>query len=330
MSNELLLQKKIENKKDEVLISLINALRRTIMCDVEVYAIDMESTVFYENSALLDNEFLNKRLSLIPIRSDHADVIYENVRVECKIKNNTPEMKSVYVSDFEFKDDKGAVLQKEFCRFPSILFAKLKPNQSISFETRLKKSTSQKSGANFNPTAVCVHTFEIDEAALETHIKEKGMNESEAKSFLLDQAELFYQKGNGGIPSIYNLTLESVGQLLPTQIYESGVEKLRNRILIAKGEMNLKNSEKISITKNKNSDEVYDVVFMDENDTLGNLLSEYLCQDEEVKYIGYRLVHPLKYEMHMKIILHENNDKEHIAKKYIDIMNRILKIMEIL
>ncbi len=92
--------------------------------------------------------------------------------------------------------------------------------------------------------------------------------------------------------------------------------------------MNLKNSDKISISKNVKSDEVYDVIFMEENDTLGNILSEYLSHDEDVKYIGYRLVHPLKYEMHMKIALHNDNNKEHIAKKFIEVMNKILTIME--
>ena len=91
---------------------------------------------------------------------------------------------------------------------------------------------------------------------------------------------------------------------------------------------NNKNSEIVSIQKNKKSDEVFDVVFMKENDTLGNILSEYLSIDEDVKYVGYRLVHPLKYEMHMKIVLNKNNSKENIIKKYIETINKIIKIVD--
>ncbi len=325
---ELFFNKSIDNKNGQIFISLINGLRRTIMCDIDVYNIDVESTKFYENNCALDNEFLNKRLSFIPIISDYEDIVYENVRIEFKIKNNSQDMKSVYVSDFQFKDDKDNVIQKEFCRFPNILFTKLKPNQSISFETRFKKNNSQYGGANYNATCPCVHTFEIDNTALQAKIKEENMSESEAKSFVLDEAEIYYKKSANGTPGVYQFHIESVGHLNAKNIYELGIEKLKERIMIAKSEMNLKNSEKISIIKNKKSDEVFDVIFMEENDTLGNILSEYLSIDDEVKYVGYRLIHPLKYEMHMKIVLNKNNDKEHIAKKYIETMNKILKLIE--
>jgi DNA-directed RNA polymerase subunit L len=326
--DKLYFNKSIDNKNGQIFISLMNGLRRTIMCDIDVYNIDVESTKFYENNCALDNEFLNKRLSLIPIISDYEDIVYENIRIECKIKNNTQDIKSVYVSDFQFKDDKDNVIQKEFCQFSNILFTKLKPNQSVSFETRFKKNNSQYGGANYNTTCPCVHTFEIDNDALQAKIKEENMNEDQAKSFVLDEAETYYKKTSNGNPGVYNFHIESVGHLDAEKIYTIGIEKLKERIMIAKSEMNLKNSEKISIIKNKKSDEVFDVIFMEENDTLGNILSEYLSIDDEVKYVGYRLIHPLKYEMHMKIVLNKNNDKEHIAKKYIETMNKILKLIE--
>lgn len=333
--------KQIENKNGSIFVSLINGLRRTIMCDIDVYSIDMDSTVFYENTCVLDNEFLNKRLSLLPIISDYEDIVYENIRIECKVKNNTQDIKSVYVSDFEFKDDtkseqsnkigdKTNVVKKEFCRFPTTLFTKLKPNQSISFETRFKKNNSQNGGANYNPTCACVHTFEIDQNALQSKIQEEKMNEEEARTFILDEAETFYQKAPNGTPGIYNFYIESVGHLDAETIYKKGIEKLRERLIVARSEMNLKNSEKITIVKNKKSDEVFDVIFMNENDTLGNILSEYLCANEEVKYVGYRLVHPLKYEMHMKIVLHQENNKEHIVKKYIEVINQVIELLDTL
>ncbi len=219
MSVQLFFEKKIINKNNQIYISLINAIRRTIMCDIQVYCIDQDSSVFYENNCALDNEFLNKRLSLIPIISDYKDVVYENIRIECKVKNNSQDILSVHASDFQFKDDKGEVIQKEFCYFPEILFTKLKPNQSVSFETRLIKNNSQYGGANYNPTSVCVHTFEIDKEAVDRKIKEDGLNESQARTFILDDAETYYQKTDSGLPAIYNFKIESVGHLLPENIY---------------------------------------------------------------------------------------------------------------
>lgn len=328
--DKLFFEKSIENKKNDIYISLVNGLRRSIMCDIDVYCINMDDTIFYENTCNLDNEFLNKRLSLIPIISDYDDVIYENIRIECKIKNNSQDMKSVYFSDLEFKDDKEKVISKEFSYFPKTLFAKLKPNQSISFETRLTKNNSQYGGANYNPTCTCVHTFKIDENAIQNKIKEAGMNEAQSKSFILDDAEFYYVKTESGLPQTYFFNIESVGHLSGETIYKTGILKLKERLNNAKNELNNKNSEIVSIHKNKKSDEVYDVIFMKENDTLGNILSEYLSLDKDVKYVGYRLVHPLKYEMHMKFVLNENNNKENIIKKYIETINKILKIVDTL
>ncbi len=320
----------MEKKKNDIHISLINGLRRLIMCDIEVYCINMDDSIFYENTCNLDNEFLNKRLSLMPIISDYNDIVYENVRIECKIKNNSQDMKSVYFSDLVFKDDKDKIISKEFSYFPKMLLTKLKPNQSVSFETRLKKNNSQYGGANYNPTCTCVHTFKIDENAIQNKIKETGMNETEARSFILDDAEFHYVKTESGLPQTYFFNIESVGHLTGESIYKEGIQKLKERLNSAKSELNNKNSEIVSIQKNKKSDEVFDVIFMKENDTLGNILSEYLSIDEDVKYVGYRLVHPLKYEMHMKIVLNENNNKEGIAKKYIETINKIIKIVETL
>lgn len=326
--NNLFFEKNIQNNQNKYHISLINGIRRSMMCDIEVYCVDMDQTIFYENTSVTDNEFLNKRLHLTPILSDFDDVIYENIRIECKMKNNTQDITSVYVKDFIIKDENDKIINKNFFAFPDILFTRLKPNQVISFETRLKKDNSQFGGAAYNPTCTCVHTFEMDENAVKDKIKELALNETESKSFMLDDAYQIYKKNNVGNPLVYKFNIESVGHLPPNKIFTEGIQMLKARILNAKNEMNTKNSEKITITKNKKSDDVFDVVFMYENDTLGNILSEYMSEDPEIKYVGYRLPHPQKYEMHMKISLEKENTKENIAKKYLETMTKIIKILD--
>jgi DNA-directed RNA polymerase subunit L len=327
----LIFEKRIENPKSEYGVSLINAIRRTIMCDVDVYCIDMDATEFFENSKVIDNEFVNKRLSLIPIISNYPDVDYDAIRIECKTKNNTQDALYIYFSDLVFKDATGKPIEKPFSYFPTVPVTKLKPNHSISFETRLKKSTSQADGAAFNPTCTCVHTFEVDKEALEAKITELGFSEKEANSFRLDNGEQYYKRAsNSSAPGAYHFRIESVGHFPAAEVYQQGIEKLRERLLRAKAEINVKSSEKIVISRNKKSDEVYDLVFYDENDTLGNILSEYLAQEPDVKYVGYRLSHPQKYEMLMKITLAENNNKEGIVKKYIEVINKILKLLDTL
>ena len=54
----------------------------------------MGKTVFFENSSMIDNEFLEHRLKLIPINCDYIDSIskdYENIVISCKKQNENNE-----------------------------------------------------------------------------------------------------------------------------------------------------------------------------------------------------------------------------------------------
>ena len=65
-------------------VGLANALRRIIISEIPTMAI--ESVTFYENSSILDDEFLALRLGLIPIKTDPAgpDQIAGYLRKFCK------------------------------------------------------------------------------------------------------------------------------------------------------------------------------------------------------------------------------------------------------
>ena len=78
LNNDTLTFDLVNDKKD-IKISLANAIRRTIISDIQVYAIDDKTVVFHENNSVLNNEFLKHRLSLIPINSNLEGVDYDNL-----------------------------------------------------------------------------------------------------------------------------------------------------------------------------------------------------------------------------------------------------------
>jgi DNA-directed RNA polymerase subunit L len=66
-----------------------------------------------------------------------------------------------------------------------------------------------------------------------------------------------------------------------------------------------------------------DVYFMDEGHTLGNLLTTYLSQhhiesyddgstdersDPRLSYVGYKIPHPLRHEMYIRIAMHKDTE----------------------
>ena len=141
----------------------------------------MGKTVFFENSSMIDNEFLEHRLKLIPINCDYIDSIskdYENIVISCKKQNeNNENLISVYPSDFVCKIGDTELENAKIFPYPDILFGKLKMNQKISFESRLVRNNQEYGGYFFEPVSKCVYTFGIDEK--KSNEMMKSMSEEE-------------------------------------------------------------------------------------------------------------------------------------------------------
>lgn len=327
-TNPLVFKKRIENAENEIHISLINGIRRTMMCDIPVYVFDEERTTFFENTSVLDNEFLKTRLTLTPIRCDLEDVPYENLVFTCRVRNTESGTKSLYMRDFEVEADGKKIDPSTIFPYMDLPLARIKTGQSIALESRLKRNNSQFGGAAYNPLCTCVHTFEMDEAAARAKMDELGLSEKDRIPFMLDDAYQIYKKNPVGNPGIYEFHLESVGHYDVEDIYQIGKELLITRLRLVKDELRVRNSEKVIIDKSTKSEEVFDIFFQEENDTLGNILSQFLCEEANVYYVGYRVPHPLKYEMVMKIRLKENNTKEGVIQALDGIIDKIIGIIQ--
>ena len=313
---------------DKIKISFANALRRIMISNIHVHV--MGKTVFFENSSMIDNEFLEHRLKLIPINCDYIDSIskdyeniYENIVISCKKQNeNNENLISVYPSDFVCKIGDTEVENSKIFPYPDILFGKLKMNQKISFETRLVKNNQEYGGSFFEPVAQCVYTFGIDET--KSNEMMKSMSEEEQKKFSTLDIARVYSKTATGEPSIYNFNYTSIGFYPCMYILKKGIEILTNKLLIIKNEMKKTNSVKLYIYQNKENTNFINFDINDENDTLGNMLATYLTADKDVFFAGYIIEHPLKKNFILKIQLRENNSVENIILKITEIIDLLL------
>ena len=103
--------------------SFINALRRTIMADVSVLAI--EDVTFYENSSIMFDEFLAHRLGLLPIKTD-LKTYKEDEKVTLILEKEGP--CTVYSKDIKSVDPKIEVVDK------NIPLLELKKGQRVKIE----------------------------------------------------------------------------------------------------------------------------------------------------------------------------------------------------
>lgn len=320
----------LNNEASEIRISLANSIRRTIISDISTYTIDDESIVFYENNSMLNNEFLKDRLILVPIISYLENINYDNLVISCKKENNDENMENIYVSDFIVKDiETNDILDNNMIfKYPNILFGKIKTNQQVSFEAKLKKNSYQHWKSASCPVSQCNYVFKIDNNKVNEIME--NMSESEKKNFLTQEVQRIYEKNKIGEPNVYQFQIESNGFYEPRNIVILGIRALVERLNNVKIEFFNTKSKKISVFHNDENPDFFNFLIDKENDTLGNILSTYLTYQPNVFYCGYVIEHPLNHNIILKIKLNENNNLENILKiigEQIDFLINILEKM---
>lgn len=315
----------IKNNEGKIYTSLVNAIRRTILSDIKTWCINPNETTFFDNTSVLNNEFIAHRLSLVPIRCD-IDVNYDSIIIECKKKNEEEDVIGVYVDDFVVKDKKSDKTIDNNLIFPytRILLANLRYNQSISFECKLEEKAPCEKDASSAHCCVCtcVHTFVTDEERVAE--ESKNMTEEEKRMYFKERV---YETNKYNQPVLFNMNIESIGQYEQTKIVRMGIEMLKERI--NKLLMDIRNrNERVRIQLDSVYGDIYEIIVFDENDTLGNLLTQYAGLNPIMDYTGYVIRHPLRKEMLMKFKLKENNTFDNVYSIIEEGKNKIFAILD--
>lgn len=322
----------LNNTSTEIKISLANAIRRTMIANIDVFLIDISKITFFENNTIYSNEFLKHRLSLIPIISNIDNLNYDNILISCKKKNNDEVIESIIVNDFIVKDiEKDIVINnEEFFKFPNILFAKLKTNDFVSFECKLVKNNSENGGSFFSPVCGCIYTFKMDDKEINTVTK--NMNENEKKTFMTQDNERIYEKNKIGEPMVYKFNIEISGFYDAKTIIKKSIDVLINKLMNINNEFkNLENSNIITLRNDTNDiNNFYYFIIDNENETLGQLLTTYCNDDKNILYCGYVIEHPLKKNILLKIKLEDTNKNKDLENIIITISENINYLINLL
>lgn len=318
----------LNNNIKDIKISLANAIRRTIISDIPTYAINENEVIFYENSSMLNNEFLKHRLSLIPINCELEDINYDNLIISCKKTNSEETITSVYVKDFIIKDSlKNEELDIfKIFKYHNILFAKLQYNQTIYFDAKLIRNNLEYGGSVFSPVSVCMYTFKTDEKMVKSITED--MDEYEKRRFYTQEVERIYSKNEIGEPYAYQFSIEANGFYQPKTILFFGLEYLIKRLNNVKIEFRNKKSKKISLVYNNDNPDFFEFLIDHENETVGNLMSTYMTYYENVFYCGYVIEHPLNNNILFRIKLKENNTLENTIILIEGCFDMLINILE--
>lgn len=124
------------------------------------------------------------------------------------------------------------------------------------------------------------------------------------------------------IKNIYDFYLESIGTMTPKLIVKSAIETLGDKISSVLKDLK---DDIIVIRKADVGFESYDINLIDQDDTLGNLISTYAYADDRFSYSGYQIPHPLNNLMLVRLALKNNNTIDNLKKVFNDLLVHIRK-----
>lgn len=333
------IQFKITNKKDYIYeVSIINALRRIILMNLEIFCIDRENIFFQRNTSIYSEDFLTQRFSLLPLNFEVLSKLdISKIEIHFNASNSDiVEPSAFYSKDLKFYyGDKDTPIEERklltnIITIPNILLLKLKPDQHIDSIMYLKKGTHKEDGAMFCPVSKCVYFFETDKKLFSSEISKLDVPKQRELSPIL--REKLYLKNSENIPTLYNFHIECDNILPIKVIFPMGCDHLISLLEYWQNEIkNVEVSSNLSIETSPTNMKGYDFIFEKSDDTLGNIIQTYGLKDKEIKYIGYHIPHPLDRKLFVRIAL--TNEKLGIKSyenKMINILKILVKIVQIL
>lgn len=297
-------------------VSVINAIRRTILTDIDTVVIDPNNINIIKNTTQFNNEILKQRLACIPVHIKDLSKSIDNLSLEIHVHNDEDHIKNVTTEDFMLKDSiQNTLLKKEnrdivFPKNPItgdyILFSRLKPKitneiggEILHIQATFKIATAGENGS-YNVVSTCGYGNTIDEGKIadekqkfETSLEEKGVTDDILSDKLLNwenHTSKRYFKENS-----FDFVLESIGIWSNREIIGMACKSIISRLekikkLSKDGDISIETSP----TAMKNS---FDIRLENETYTIGKLIEyvlhyEYLLNKKTLSYVGFLKPHP--------------------------------------
>lgn len=326
------------NKHNNILISLVNGLRRTIITDIPTIGFDIESLSGFDNPNLqilknkskYHNDYLAHRISLIPvsitnfisnIKTNGFYLNASNVEIKMAIEdldiskfkfklsvsnNNNALGVSIYVKSDDMKvyyDDNELNNSSYNFITPNIIIGKLLP---------LKKETDIPETLNFvatpslgyghmhtrwSPTSNIEYWFEENHEEIQNLTS--TLDESKAKKIRIEQSQRIYYKNDDENPMIFNLKYKSKGSIDNYTIFKQSLSILKNKI--SEYRNNLQTGKDMTFSYDTNAMGALDITTTTAGHTVGNIIVEYARYHKGVNYIAYKVPHPLRDDMIIRI-----------------------------
>lgn len=324
-------------------VSFANAIRRTILSEIPVVAIQTEhyetnQCNFLVNTSRLHNEILKQRLSCIPICIKELDLLPGKYVLEVDVSNDTDNMMYVTTEHFRIKNkvsDNYLTKEETVKIFPPnpktnyyIDFARLRPKisdsipgEQIKFVADFSISSARVNGM-FNVVSKCAYGNTPDLAAVEGAWE---ANEGKLRAEGATADEIGFQKRNfllldaqrQFIPDSFDFVVQTIGIYENIELFRKACAVLQNKFVdliqaIDTDTLLILNSE-------STMDYCYDVILEHEDYTIGKVLEyilyeKFYVQDKSLSYCGFKKFHPHNEESTIRLAFSQNTDRNMVRQ----------------
>jgi DNA-directed RNA polymerase subunit L len=303
-----------------------------------------------KNSTPMSNEMLAHRIGLVPIHVQKPlSWDPDEYSFKLDVVNNSTEPLDVVAGDIQVFKNRGP--EEEPLLVPSVQFFHPDPvthdttlltvlkgrvgtqePEALSFLAKATVGTGRANARNMPVTSRCSYGYTLDDSAerkkemftkwLTTH---KKVNPTELESNSVRKGELerefatmevqrCYKVDERGEPYSFDFVVESVGVLDPTYTIRRSLEILQAKLVryasMDSGDL----PESVKMRPADARMKGFDIIFQEEDHTLGNLLQSWMEQNlvdsGEITYVGYKVPHPLRDEMLLRVGVESGKDTD--------------------
>ena len=297
----------LEFELQNVAISTANAIRRVVLSDIEVYAIDDKDIKIEENTCPLHNEYISHRISILPI-NQAAENLEDLVFYLCKPHQKTEAIENDQNGIMDVTTDNLSIYDKVLDTWvspieiflDSYLITKLNVKQKILGSFKLRKGTA-KEHTRWQTVSTISYRYKV----------EKDAEQVAYDKISLEDERKWVKKDGGEDPQGFIFYLETCGLMEPRLVIKKALDLILNKIVLFKDYVDTERA-KLGWTSNN----MLDFEYEGEMHTLGNLIATNgLEQLGENDFIGYRIIHPMMNKFILRMKLEESSSKDiHISK----------------
>lgn len=246
-------------------VSIPNGIRRVAMNKIPTYAFDEFD--IRVNRTSFNNDFIEKRLELIPIKySEELEDVEFVLRAE-----SDGTLTDVFSSSLKASNGK-----KYFDE--DILILTLKNIQEVEFTCRAKKNIGSEH-AKHQPISAIAYEYVIDPK------KAAKLDKSESNYETLIQRQNITDKyGNIAI----KLTIEGIGMFSSDEIVRLAIGIIQDKLDFLEKSIKEKNIEKLQVIKFTPIDNTNDYIINNEEHTIGCLITNHAQKNKKCSYAGYK------------------------------------------